>query len=81
MVSVSTKEFTTGVSNLGISPSADLKSSEAEKEIEKSPESSTLPMLVTEKYPIIEKNPEMVREYTTVRQFPVRIVDEKGIFV
>ena len=69
------------MSNLGISPSADLKISEAEKEIEKSPESSTLPKLVTEKYPIIEKNPEMVREYTTVRECPVRIVDEKGIFV
>ena len=58
-----------------------MKSSEAEKEIEKSPESSTLPKLVTEKYPIIETNPEMVREYTTVKELPVRIVDEKGIFV
>ena len=69
------------MSNLGISPAADLKSSEAEKEIEKSPESATLPMLVTENYPIIEKTPDMVREYTTVREWPVRIVDEKGIFV
>ena len=69
------------MSNLGISPSADLKISEAEKEIEKSPESSTLPKLVTEKYPNIETNPDMVREYTTVRECPVRIVDEKGIFV